>query len=482
MRAYLTVFISTAIVSVLIVGVLWYLKDQRDNDPSLFMSSSEAREELNLLLAANQPSGADGMDALTTLYNDASAILQAADTAYFQAADDSRSTGLFDGFFPSESLMLLYTRSNLPTPVAATARTILDQLDSEGITEQVIAMNTYDRFLHQYSESGPITSFDQSMPKRRIASKALDSMQWNALNQGDYETWRQLVQASLKVNEAEANRLLFVNQTMGVAFDIGLLRSIRLGILEISDIPLAEIEWLQHTLENRPSGPSPFDVLKAERVFILSEPDLTAGSLREHIGNRSVRTFIATVEEMFDDLLAVENTIEAFRQAGGDPDLYWSYLMDRTPAYSDDIDPLDGLANTMSRPFAMTVRRESLFQGTALVVAIERYRRHHQSLPLSLDDLAPLFIEKVPTDALSGQPFVFRQLDGEGLGYILYSIGENAIDEDGERQFNIFPDAPLADDVLFTDVREDYSSMDDMNSSGSDDPSVEVDFGFGGDQ
>ena len=67
-------------------------------------------------------------------------------------------------------------------------------------------------------------------------------------------------------------------------------------------------------------------------------------------------------------------------------------------------------------------------------IALERYRLARGAFPKSLDALAPQFIAKVPHDAIGGQPLKFRrEADGS---FVLYSIGWNEKDDDGEATFN----------------------------------------------
>jgi hypothetical protein len=67
-------------------------------------------------------------------------------------------------------------------------------------------------------------------------------------------------------------------------------------------------------------------------------------------------------------------------------------------------------------------------------IALERYRLAHAAFPESLDALAPQFIAKVPHDVIGGQPMKYRrEADGS---FVLYSVGWNEKDDDGEAAFN----------------------------------------------
>ena len=67
-------------------------------------------------------------------------------------------------------------------------------------------------------------------------------------------------------------------------------------------------------------------------------------------------------------------------------------------------------------------------------IALERYWLTHDAYPASLDALAPRFITLLPHDIINGQPLHYRRTsDGQ---FILYSIGWDETDDDGEVGLN----------------------------------------------
>ena len=69
--------------------------------------------------------------------------------------------------------------------------------------------------------------------------------------------------------------------------------------------------------------------------------------------------------------------------------------------------------------------------------ALARYRQQHGGLPASLEALVPEFLDRVPHDVMDGQPLRYRRTD-EG-GCLIWSIGENRIDDGGDPNL---PDGP----------------------------------------
>ncbi len=69
-------------------------------------------------------------------------------------------------------------------------------------------------------------------------------------------------------------------------------------------------------------------------------------------------------------------------------------------------------------------------------IAIERYRLANHSLPATLSDLVPDWLRGIPVDPYDGLPLRYKDT---GKGYILYSVGENRLDDEGSKDTdNIF--------------------------------------------
>ncbi len=62
--------------------------------------------------------------------------------------------------------------------------------------------------------------------------------------------------------------------------------------------------------------------------------------------------------------------------------------------------------------------------------ALERYRLAHGEYPETLDALAPQFIAQIPHDVIGGKPLHYHRTDGGK--FLLYSIGWNETDDDGQ--------------------------------------------------
>jgi hypothetical protein len=74
-------------------------------------------------------------------------------------------------------------------------------------------------------------------------------------------------------------------------------------------------------------------------------------------------------------------------------------------------------------------RAEVYCHQAILACALERYRLRHGKLPLTLGDLAPEFIEKIPNQVTVSDPMIYRRVSDSD--YVLYSIGWNLRDDGG---------------------------------------------------
>ncbi|GHT26305.1 hypothetical protein FACS18942_03530 [Planctomycetales bacterium] len=88
-------------------------------------------------------------------------------------------------------------------------------------------------------------------------------------------------------------------------------------------------------------------------------------------------------------------------------------------------------------------RSEADASLTRLLFVLELYRREHdEKYPESLDELHSGYIDEIPLDPFSKQPFLCV-LDDDRRGYLIYSVGANGIDENGRNNNDI----PKGDDV-----------------------------------
>jgi type II secretory pathway pseudopilin PulG len=76
-------------------------------------------------------------------------------------------------------------------------------------------------------------------------------------------------------------------------------------------------------------------------------------------------------------------------------------------------------------------RANTELQLTVLAAALAVYRTEHGDYPTTLDDLVPSTLEKLPTERYNAKPFLYKRT---GDGYLLYSPGENGVDDGGNHE------------------------------------------------
>jgi hypothetical protein len=84
-------------------------------------------------------------------------------------------------------------------------------------------------------------------------------------------------------------------------------------------------------------------------------------------------------------------------------------------------------------------RRLAMLRLLTCELALAQYAADHGEPPSQLTGLVPDYLPDVPNDPFSGQPLVYRT---EPPGYVLYSVGQNCLDDGGRRgaSFRFDPD------------------------------------------
>jgi hypothetical protein len=76
-----------------------------------------------------------------------------------------------------------------------------------------------------------------------------------------------------------------------------------------------------------------------------------------------------------------------------------------------------------------TMRAEATKRIVITAIALKRFQLQHGNYPEKLSELTPEFLASVPLDPVDGQPLRYRR-NSDGT-YLLYSIGENGVDDGG---------------------------------------------------
>ncbi len=95
-------------------------------------------------------------------------------------------------------------------------------------------------------------------------------------------------------------------------------------------------------------------------------------------------------------------------------------------------------AEVMTRTITKLASAKIARQLAGTASALYRFKLEHGKFPSALAELAPKILPALPTDPIDGKPLRYR-LNSEG-NFLLYSIGENGIDDNGDPR----PENPTA--------------------------------------
>lgn len=100
--------------------------------------------------------------------------------------------------------------------------------------------------------------------------------------------------------------------------------------------------------------------------------------------------------------------------------------------------------------FAMAASQR---EATVAAIALERYRLAHNTYPATLAELVPAYLPAIPLDPWDGMPIKYLPPDASRPTPVLYSIGENQIDNLGDGKFVPVPPSPgrRRNEVMYND-------------------------------
>jgi len=126
--------------------------------------------------------------------------------------------------------------------------------------------------------------------------------------------------------------------------------------------------------------------------------------------------------------------------------------------------PVTGTYENSSLIFKFVFRTIAYRRMAAIALAIRLFEMDHGSLPDTLDELVPDYLASVPEDpfAESPGPLIYRPDRAEP---VLYSVGENGIDDGGDYPFKGRDCSPRCDIVFFLNGNPDGPARREAASS-----------------
>ena len=268
---------------------------------------------------------------------------------------------------------------------------------------------------------------------------------WDMSN-GNIESALQDCIAFKRLAQHLSGRGLLIEQLVGIAIEGLAMASIE-TVLRSEQLNSKQLAWLQKEIERTVDGHDHPVNMEAEKALLLDY--VQRGFTDDGKGNgrvllkglplitKDIKSDVSGFLLLnYPDRRETTASIEALH-AGID-------MIIHTPPFqsnSNEIEVFESsfLTNAgnlmwidykaISKVGQMSWRLLTNRQALAVICAIFRYEDQYDKLPGSLGDLVDAgFIDEVPIDPYSGEPFVYRAADGD---FILYSVGENMIDDGG---------------------------------------------------
>jgi hypothetical protein len=89
------------------------------------------------------------------------------------------------------------------------------------------------------------------------------------------------------------------------------------------------------------------------------------------------------------------------------------------------------LAPAFARVFTIELKAVARLRAAAAGLAVQRYRLAEGTLPESLAELVPTYLDTVPKDPFDGDDMRYEKL---AAGFVVYSIGEDLSDDGGKEE------------------------------------------------
>lgn len=100
----------------------------------------------------------------------------------------------------------------------------------------------------------------------------------------------------------------------------------------------------------------------------------------------------------------------------------------------------------LSRVATIDIRTIAQLRTAQVGLAVERYRLATGSLPKTLAELVPVYLEAVPKDPFDGKDIRYKKLEA---GFVAYSIGEDGSDDGGKEKQRKKSSSATGADVTF---------------------------------
>lgn len=430
-------------------------------------SGNEAALRIDQLIADNQPKDADGAPGSKAVLD--TIELYKKEEAAFKADHPARQTqsGLFSQ--PKDAIEFeTFGQTGAPDADTERARLFLNRLEKSGLPaalNSVAAHSAFARPIVERAKSEHLLDIllpDQK-PLRSLARYSSARMHV-AAKEGDEQELIASFDATLGLARSTASEPLLISRVVAFSMVNMAVSELRTTLIE-RQLSAETLDALVASLERQSKWPPITFAIEGERQlmhdgiqksftdngngdgrFIPSGTSMFAGDgfFGNHVTGvaakfRKVQNIVGFVvagkkstltlaDELFDEYVIFAQQSAVARRASGREARYPTGMEFRRYPIISILLPITQQA------VVLQAAHDSNLTGTRLMLAIEQFRAKRGMYPTSLDQLVPEFLAAVPTDPFTGTPYGYiehARPDEFGRSYLLYSYGNNFVDDGG---------------------------------------------------
>jgi hypothetical protein len=335
---------------------------------------------------------------------------------------------------------------------------VLEQVEAAGVWDDLHRIVGMPRAVREQTGDGPIIAGDDACISTGLTPTRLMTMARVATMRraAEREAWDSVIRV---VEEMLALARLTSWQSpdnLAASYGSWIARytMIELSLIVVErDLDQESLERLLDVIrDRRPMLPASM-MLKGERYRLLDlvqwiyTDDGSLAALPEQLCRAEVspaelvdgpRPIIDGQPTRAETVAQLETMFNLLNEYAERPPSKWPPLSDRREEW---MDKLHGVQNALlidvSGTLPARIRNirvaELMMRGVEIMVALEIHEARSGTYPGSLDELVPDLLDELPTDPTHDGPFGYRQLanDKYGRGYLLYSFGWDATDNNG---------------------------------------------------
>ena len=299
--------------------------------------------------------------------------------------------------------------------------------------------------------------FDQGFQMRlphvqslRTCSRMLSLEAHVKAHQGDAKGTTEAILAAVSIGKSLENQPIVVSQLVRIAMN-GIAVGLTDQLLPYVDFSDEDLLRLQQAFRRDDFKAGLAHSLVGERVIGSEAFKSPLASLGPNIGMRASR-FIRGSNEDLAFYLEIQSDLRDAME------LEYPDALDMVETANDKVTariatPLGRMRYIMtgltlpaiSASAGAVARADGLNRCIDTAIAIERYRRREGTLPESLAELVPDFLEAVPIDPFDGKPvrYIVKK-----EAYLVYTCGRDRVDDGGK-------EVDRTDDVIRIDLKSD---------------------------